>query len=245
MTDKSHTLIPKSQSWQMFNIISKRYDLLNRILSFGLDIHWRNKLARKLKSRSDMHVLDLATGTGDVLITFVKKHPGIHKAIGLDMAQKMLNIGKRKVKELGLTDKITFQHGDANHLPFEKNSFDNISMSFGIRNVDDPSLVLKEITRTLKPGGRGLILEFSLPENVIIRFGHIFYLRYCVPLIGYIFSGNYRAYKYLNQTIEDFPYGEDFCNLMRKAGLINVSRTSLLFGTATIYQGEKSNAKSV
>ena len=223
----------------MFNTISKRYDLLNRLLSFGLDIRWRNKLSDQLVVRENMKVLDLATGTGDVLITFEKRHSTLAQGIGLDMAQGMLDVGNEKLEKLGLNNTITLQHGDANSIPFDENTFDNISMSFGIRNVEDPVVVLKEMKRTLKSGGRGLVLEFSLPDNAIIRFFHIFYLRYCVPIIGWLFSGNYKAYKYLNQTIEDFPYGEDFCDLMKESGLINIKRTPLLFGTATIYQGEK------
>ncbi len=223
----------------MFNSISKRYDLLNRLLSFGLDIQWRNKLSDQLAKRDNMKVLDLATGTGDVLITFVKRHTSIVQAIGLDMAQGMLDVGNDKLARLGLSNTITLQHGDANHILFAENTFDNISMSFGIRNVEEPVQVLKEMNRTLKSGGHGLILEFSMPDNALIRFFHIFYLRYCVPVIGWVFSGNYKAYKYLNQTIEDFPYGDDFCTLMQTAGFTNIKRTPLLFGTATIYQGEK------
>ena len=232
--------VPKSKSWQMFNDISARYDLLNRLLSFGLDIHWRNSLSKKLRLKENMKVLDLATGTGDVIITFVKDHDNIVEGHGLDMAEKMLAIGRSKIKDLGLDKKITLHEGDANQIPFEEGMFANTSIAFGIRNVSDPSVVLKEMYRVLEKEGRTLILEFSMPKNILIRFFHIFYLRYCVPVIGFIFSGNYKAYKYLNQTIETFPYGKAFCDLMRSSGFTDVKQTSLLFGTATIYQGSKS-----
>ncbi|MFT5388190.1 MAG: demethylmenaquinone methyltransferase/2-methoxy-6-polyprenyl-1,4-benzoquinol methylase, partial [Candidatus Omnitrophota bacterium] len=233
MTTESELHIKKSDSWQMFNTISPKYDLLNRLLSFGLDIHWRNVLSSKLISRPDMKVLDLATGTGDVVITFTQDHKNIKEAHGVDMAEKMLEVGRLKINKLNLADKITLHHGDANKIPFDENTFDNASISFGIRNVEDPSVVLRDMKRVLNQGGRAFILEFSMPENPVIRFFHTMYLRHAVPLIGLIFSGHYKAYKYLNQTIETFPYGDAFVKLIEEAGFSNVRAIPLLFGTAT------------
>ncbi|MCA9406535.1 MAG: ubiquinone/menaquinone biosynthesis methyltransferase, partial [Candidatus Omnitrophica bacterium] len=181
---------------------------------------------------------DAATGTADVLLSLIKDDR-VAKGQGIDMAARMLDIGRAKIQKRGLSHKITLTHADANKIPFENNHFDVATISFGIRNMEDPTAVLQELCRTLKPEGRALILEFSMPKNPILRAGHLFYLRTIVPLIGYIFSGHYKAYKYLNQTIEDFPYGDDFCRLMTTAGFHNVKANPLLWGVATIYQGDK------
>lgn len=234
--------IKKSESWQMFNEISVKYDFLNHFLSFGLDILWRRKLRDLLPKRGDLELLDLATGTGDVLITLIQNNRNIHQGIGMDLADKMLEIGRQKVSQKKLAHQISFIHGDANQIPFQDRKFDAATMAFGIRNVEDPNIVLKEIHRTLKTNGRALILEFSLPANKFLKIFHLFYLRHIVPLIGALFAGNYHAYKYLNETIEKFPYGDDFCRMMTNAGFQNVYANQLLFGVASIYQGDKKAA---
>ena len=229
----------KSQSWQMFNTISSRYDFLNHFLSFGLDRSWRRKVAKSLTSQPHQRVLDLATGTADTLLAFFKYNPHVASAVGIDLADKMLDIGRGKVRQEKLEDKIILQHGDANQIPFENQSFDAASIVFGIRNVVDPIIVLKGMYRVLKVGGRALILEFSLPANCFVRAVHLFYLRTVVPFVGWLFSRNYHAYRYLNLTIEEFPYGEKFCQMMTEAGFKMVKANSLLWGVATIYQGDK------
>ena len=234
-----NTPIPKSDSWQMFDEISSNYDFLNHLLSFGLDIHWRTQLAKFASNREKQKVLDLATGTGDVLISLFKDNPNIHLGVGLDLADKMMEIGRQKIVKHELDWHITFQHGDAHKIPFESNFFDLTSIAFGIRNMEKPDQVLREMYRVLNLGGKSLILEFSLPQNAILRSFHLCYLRYVVPAIGGFFSGNTKAYRYLNQTIETFPYGEDFCGLMSKAGFNDVDAHPLLFGVATIYTGNK------
>ncbi len=236
--DKKLT-VPKGQSWQMFNTISARYDLLNRLLSLGLDVSWRKRLSQYVPERPGLRLLDLATGTADVLLTLIKERPNIESGLGLDMAEKMLDVGRVKIREQKLDDRLTLDVGDANAIPVEDSSYDCTTMSFGIRNVEDPRIVMREMHRVLKPGGRTLILEFSMPKNPVIRLGHIFYLRTVVPLIGWLVSGQYKAYKYLNQTIEEFPYGDAFCRWMTDAGFVNVKANPLLFGVATIYQGDR------
>ena len=232
-------IFPKTESWKIFNLISKRYDLLNRVLSFGLDIRWRNKLAQFVPDAPNVKLLDLATGTADVAITLVEKHSNIQSVIGLDMAAEMLKIGQAKIDQKGLSSKITLQEGDAQKLPFLDSSFDCITISFGIRNIPELRLIMMEMFRVLKPGGRTLILEFSLPANPVLRFGDLIYLRVFVPLLGFIFSGNYRAYKYLNQTIEQFPYGDRFCKILKQMGFTRIEAHPLLGGVATIYVAEK------
>jgi len=233
------TTITKSTSWQMFDDISPRYDFLNHLLSFGLDIHWRRQISRFLPNKTNQKVLDLATGTGDVLISLLNNNANVQSGIGLDLAGKMMHIGRHKIKQSKFETRITLKHGDAHHVPFDTNTFDVSTIAFGIRNMNDPGRVLREMHRVLNEGGKALILEFSLPANPLIRAGHIFYLRTIVPLIGALFSGHYRAYRYLNQTIESFPYGERFCQMMDNAGFKNVKAHSLLFGVATIYSGDK------
>ena len=231
--------ISKADSWQMFDDISPRYDFLNHLLSFGLDIRWRRQLAKYLPQQGEIKVLDLATGTADVLLSLVKNNSAVQSGCGLDLADKMMSIGRRKIAQRGLDSQITLQHGDAHQIPFDEETFDTTTIAFGIRNMDNPKQVLREMHRVLNINGRALILEFSLPQNPVIRGIHIFYLRFIVPLIGTIFSGHYSAYRYLNKTIETFPYGNDFCVLLKKAGFINVEARPLLFGIATIYLGDK------
>ncbi len=229
----------KAQSWKIFDAIYRRYDLLNTILSLGLDKMWRQKLLEFVPQRQNIQVLDLATGTADVIITLVANKANIKTALGIDLSKNMLRVGQKKVDAAKLSDRITLQTADAAKLPFLDNQFDMTTMAFGIRNVENPIIVLKEIYRVLNTDGRAVILEFSLPENFFIKCLYLVYLKFFVPLVGTLISGNFKAYFYLNHTIEKFPYGQVFIRMMRQCGFKRVSVTTLLFGVATIYVGEK------
>lgn len=230
---------PRDQVWEMFDRIAHRYDTLNRILSGGIDIHWRKKLIQCLPSRPQLTLLDLATGTADVLLTLCKSVPGIKHADGMDLSEKMLDIGRQKVQQAHLESTITLSTGDAGAIPAADNTYDAATISFGIRNVPSVSECLQEMHRVLKPGGRALILEFSTPTNPIFRKAYFTYLRHVLPRIGANLSGDSHAYRYLNQTIESFPSGQDFADLMITAGFSNVQYTPLTLGIASIYQGDK------
>ncbi len=223
----------------MFDRIAHRYDLLNRLLSMRQDVAWRKKLTRYLPDYQPLWLLDLATGTGDVAITLLRHSSRVNRALGIDMSEKMLEEGRAKLEKLQLTESIRLQTGDATALEMDDNTFDVTTIAFGIRNVMDPSVSLKEMIRVLKPGGRSLILEFSLPENALMRKLYLFYFRHVLPRIGALISGDSYAYNYLNQTVETFPYGRAFCRLMEEAGFRNVIAHPLTFGIATIYQGDK------
>ena len=159
----------------------------------------------------------LITGTADQVLLLCKEHPQqISEAIGMDLSEGMLEKGREKVDQQKLQDVIRLETGDAVNIPSENSRFDAITISFGIRNVPDVPASLREMHRVLRPEGKTLILEFSMPKNPIVRFGHLFYLRYVLPLVGGLISGDYEAYKYLNTSIEAFPYGESFCSLMKK-----------------------------
>lgn len=229
----------KAESWKIFDIIYRRYDLLNAILSFGLDKNWRNTLANFIPRSNDLKLLDLATGTADVAITLVKSCKNIKAVSGIDLSENMLIRGREKIAKLNLSDRIFLQKGDATQLAFLNNDFDVATMSFGIRNVENPIFVLKEIYRVLKADGRAIILEFSLPNNILLKGFYLIYLKCFVPLVGGMISGNFQAYFYLNRTIEKFPYGEVFARMMRQCGFKNVFVQPLLCGVATIYCGEK------
>jgi demethylmenaquinone methyltransferase/2-methoxy-6-polyprenyl-1,4-benzoquinol methylase len=232
-------IFPKTESWKIFNLISGRYDFLNRLLSLGMDLSWRRKMIDQIPQEKTIQMLDLATGTADVVISAVEVRPNIYSAIGLDMAEEMLKLGREKIAQKEFAKKIILQHGDAQELPFGDNTFDVLTISFGIRNIPDLRKVLMEMYRVTKPGGKTLILEFSIPDNVFMRIGYIIYLRIVVPLAGFLFSGNYRAYRYLNQTIEQFPYGDRFCKILKQMGFTQVKATTLFAGVATIYAAEK------
>ena len=232
-------ILPKSESWKMFDQISGRYDFLNRVLSLGQDLRWRKRLNEFLPAGKNLKMLDLATGTADVIISLMEDNPQITSGIGIDMAGEMLKIGQRKIEEKYLSSKITLQQADAQNLPFLNDTFDLLTIAFGIRNIPDLRLCLLEMFRVTKSGGCVLILEFSKPKNLFLRAGHFFYLRYVVPAIGFLLTGHYRAYKYLNQTIETFPYGDVFCKILKQFGFKSIQALPLMGGVATIYVGEK------
>jgi demethylmenaquinone methyltransferase / 2-methoxy-6-polyprenyl-1,4-benzoquinol methylase len=232
MTD---LLQKKHDSWKMFNRIANRYDLLNRLLSFRRDVVWRNLLTEQIPADKGMVVLDLATGTGDVLFNLLKKRSTIRCAVGIDPAQRMLTIGRQKMLKQAGTSAISFINGDAQQLCIKGKSVDAITMAFGIRNVPDVATVAREMRRVLTGNGRLLILEFSLPRNRVIRAVYLFYFRFLLPIIGVIISGDTAAYRYLNRSVENFPYGEKFSNILKNAGFEQVQAMPLTFGVATIY----------
>ncbi len=223
----------------MFDQIAKRYDLVNRLLSLGQDVAWRQEIRKNLPPKANFELLDIATGTGDVVLSLVKDNPDIRMAYGVDLSEGMLEIAKIKVKAEGLHSKIMIQKADAQALPFVEETFDAVTIAFGIRNIPDLRLALLEMYRVLKKDGRVLILEFSLPKNPLIRVGHWIYLNILVPFVGYIFSGHTSAYRYLAQTIETFPYGERFCKILRQMGFVNIQSKTFMGGTATLYWAKK------
>ncbi len=228
----------KADSWKMFDRIAPRYDLLNRLLSFGQDIYWRNKTAQFLPENDNIKVLDLATGTADLLLTLMKEKKVI-SGTGLDMAKEMLACGQVKINNSKIKKPMTLLRGDACNIPIASDSFEAVSIAFGIRNVPDVNRALREMHRILKPKGRALILEFSLPRSAVIKTVYLFYFRNILPLVGSLISGDSYAYKYLNKTVESFPYGKDFCELMERAGFKMVVEKKMTFGIATIYCGNK------
>jgi demethylmenaquinone methyltransferase/2-methoxy-6-polyprenyl-1,4-benzoquinol methylase len=224
---------------RMFDRIAHRYDLLNRMLSFGRDIAWRKRMARYLPPHKSLHVLDLATGTADVLLFLHRQEPRVAHGVGVDPSAGMLGFGQGKIRKAGLDTRFRLVRGDGQYLSFPSDTFDAVTIAFGIRNVADVSKGLREMHRVLRRGGRVLILEFSLPRNRLVRWGYLFYFRHVLPRVGGLISGDSYAYRYLNATVETFPYGEAFCQLMREAGFQDVQARPLTFGIASLYVGDK------
>ncbi|MBW2266570.1 MAG: bifunctional demethylmenaquinone methyltransferase/2-methoxy-6-polyprenyl-1,4-benzoquinol methylase UbiE [Deltaproteobacteria bacterium] len=236
----SHIQQPsRTEVWKMFNRVAPRYDLLNRILSLGIDRLWRRKMTSFLPPREKQHVLDLATGTADQLLSLFENRNEIKSATGMDLADRMLHIGRKKVERAGLSDVITLKIGSATDIAANDQEFDAVTISFGIRNVADTTQSLREIYRVLKPGGRLLVLEFSLPKSPLFCNIYLFYLRHILPKVGAFLSKDPYAYRYLNETIETFPCGEAFRRILKLAGFTAIAVHPLTFGIATIYQGDR------
>lgn len=227
-----------TESWKMFDRISATYDRINRILSLGMDQRWRREVAKWLPLKPHLQILDLATGTGDQLFSLFESDAPIALAKGIDLAGDMLKIAEKKAEAKPYSKRIEWCKGDAEKIPFPDASFDAVTFSFGIRNVGNPLRSLQEIYRVLKPQGRCLILEFSLP-NPPFRPIYLFYLRHLLPRIGKALSKHPAAYRYLNETIESFPSGIAFCKLLEQASFPNPIVKSMAFGAVTLYIGEK------
>ncbi len=234
---KNSELGKKEQVTQMFDAISGNYDGLNRVISFGIDIKWRRKVVELVKSKNPDTILDIATGTGDLAINLAETNAS--KIIGLDISSGMLEIGKDKIKKKHLDSKIEMVLGDSENMPFNDNTFDAITVAFGVRNFETLENGLKEIYRVLKPNGAFVILETSIPTKTPYKQGYVFYSKNILPLIGKLFSKDKSAYNYLSESASVFPYGEALNNILRKIGFINVEDFPQTFGVATIYKSSK------
>lgn len=229
---------PKEEVREMFNKISLTYDRVNRIVSLGQDLRWRRRLAQHLPLKPHLELLDLATGTGDQLLSLFQEGASIQRGVGVDIATEMLILARGKFEATPYAQKVEFLQADAEALPFKSERFDAATFSFGIRNVANPRQALGEMFRILKRDGRALILEFSLPPRWI-RPPFLFYLRYVLPHLGGFLSRKPEAYRYLNQTIEKFHTKESFLKLMEEVGFRKVEGRSMNFGSVTLYVGEK------
>lgn len=228
----------KNQVRDMFNNIAVRYDFLNRMLSLGIDKGWRKKAIKLINNKTPLHILDVATGTGDLAIEMVKTYPQA-QVKGLDLAVKMLNIGEEKAEKLSINEQIDFIEGDAENLPFEDNTFDAITVAFGVRNFEDPGKGLKEMNRVLKPGGQLIVLEFSKTRFPLFDTLFNFYFKYILPQIGRLISKDGKAYKYLYDSVQAFPSGQAFTDLLTQSGYQSNKHIPLTFGVCSIYYGEK------
>jgi demethylmenaquinone methyltransferase/2-methoxy-6-polyprenyl-1,4-benzoquinol methylase len=230
----------KSKVAEMFNSIASGYDFLNRTLSLGTDRIWRRKLRKMLDLADPALILDVATGTGDLAIECAKnKREKMRKITGIDISEKMLEKGREKIEKKHLGDCIDLRYGDSENLEFESNTFDAVVVGFGVRNFENLDKGLREMRRVTKPSGKVFILDFSMPRNSFIRMLYSFYFFRILPLIGKIVSGNNHAYRYLPESVSQFPQYEQMTDLMNKAGFVNTKYQPLTFGIAVIYSGVK------
>lgn len=227
----------KEQVATMFNNIAPKYDFLNQLLSLGIHKGWRKKAIQLLAPKKPKKILDIATGTGDFAIEAMKLQP--EKVVGIDISEGMLKLGVEKIHKLQLEKHIELKLGDSENLPFEDNSFDAITVGFGVRNFEHLEKGIAEIYRVLNQGGTLAVLEFSKPKNFPIKQVYNFYFRYITPTVGKIFSKDASAYTYLPESVKAFPDGEDFLNVLRKAGFKECKAMPLTFGIASIYIGNK------
>ena len=222
----------------MFNTIAARYDLLNHLLSGGIDIYWRRRAFRRVRQRQPARILDLATGTGDFALSSRRLNPG--RIVGIDVALNMLRLGVAKMDRAASSARPVLLGGDAEQLPFVDASYDMVTVAFGVRNFGSIADGLAEACRVLRPGGEIVVLEFSEPVLPGFRQLYRFYFNRVLPLIGGIISGNRRAYSYLPQSVGRFPQGEGFLDLLRGAGFSEVEGRRLTLGICSLYWGRKS-----
>jgi len=231
-------LTKKEQVAEMFDDIAFRYDFLNRFLSAGIDIRWRKTAIRELADIDPKIILDVATGTADVAImsTRVLKPA---KIVGIDISDGMLQLGRKKIEHLGLGNMIELLNGDSETIKFADNTFDAVTVAFGVRNFENLEKGLTEIRRVLKPGGRLVVLEFSKPKTSVVKQLYNVYMKVAAPAIGRLFSKNRNAYKYLDESIKKFPEGKNFTSILDNLGYQNTYRKTLSLGICSIYCGEK------
>jgi len=227
----------KEQVAEMFDNISHRYDFLNHFLSLGIDILWRKKAIRQLEKDQPKLILDIATGTGDFAIEALALNPD--KVIGVDISSGMLDYGKKKMMKKGLEDKIELQMGDSEKLLFQDNNFDAVIVSFGVRNFENLVKGLTDMHRVLKPGGKTVIVEFSRPTMFPMKQLYSFYFKYILPVIGKLISKDQDAYTYLPESVDAFPDGQKFLDILKQVGFKNTVCKPLTFGISSIYIGQK------
>jgi demethylmenaquinone methyltransferase/2-methoxy-6-polyprenyl-1,4-benzoquinol methylase len=220
----------------LFDGIAPVYDRVNTVVSVGTDRFWRARVRKALPPGDRLRVLDVATGTGEIAFALLQS-PRVAEVVGVDPAAQMLAVAERKAKTLPRGGDVRFQQMDALALAFDDASFDVVTVAFGVRNMTDPIRALHELRRVLRPGGRLLVLEFSLPTSPLVRGPFLAYFRHVLPRVGGWISGKEDAYRYLNQSVEAFPYGDAFAQLLSGVGLTDVRFSPLSLGIATLYEG--------
>ena len=234
---KNSQLGKKEQVTQMFDNISENYDGLNRVISLGIDVQWRKKVVEIVGKNNPKQILDIATGTGDLALMMASLNPD--RIVGLDISAGMLEVGKRKINKANLSEKIEMIVGDSEEMPFDDNTFDAITVSFGVRNFAHLDKGLTEIARVLKSSGVLVILETSNPTKFPFKQGYKFYTNYILPIIGKLFSKDKVAYSYLSESANSFPFGAAFNNILQKNGFTHTKNKPVTFGVATIYTASK------
>lgn len=235
--NKDSSTSKKDQVRDMFDNISSSYDKTNSFISVGLDKRWKKRLVKLVLDIKPHKVLDLATGTADLPIRMVQQ--GMSSVTGLDLSPKMLMEGQKRVDILGLSDKITLIEGESENLPFDDNSFDAVSVSYGLRNYEDLNQGLLETLRVLKSGGTFIILETSVPQHFPFKQGYTLFSKHIMPFIGQMFSGDKAAYEYLSESAENFPCGEELVAILSTVGFVDIIVKPQFFGAASIYVARK------
>jgi len=227
----------KEEVAEMFDRISGKYDFLNHFLSVGIDKGWRRKAIKMLEEVQPKRILDIASGTGDFAIAALKLGPV--EVVGMDISEGMLEVGRKKMTKLGVSNIVDMRLGDSEALPFEDNYFDGLTVGFGVRNYENLEKGLSEMLRVVRPGGKLIILEFSKPKKFPIKQYYAFHSKYIIPFFGKRISKEEKAYQYLPESVAAFPEGEDFTNILEKLGYNKVERRPVSGGIATIYSGIK------
>lgn len=239
--DKLSNQSKKQQVAQMFNNIAFKYDFLNRFLSAGIDIYWRKKAIAHIEHLQPKNVLDVATGTADVaLMTHKMLHP--KKIVGIDISEGMLDFGRKKIAQKGLTQQIQLFTGDSENIHFPNQSFDAVTVAFGVRNFQNLLLGLQEMHRVLQYGGKLVVLEFSKPSQPFSRWFYGIYMRFIAPGLVQLFKSDKKAYEYLNDSVNAFPEGSAFIAIMQQAGFTQVYQKKMTLGICSIYCGTKAAA---
>ncbi|HYV91074.1 MAG TPA: bifunctional demethylmenaquinone methyltransferase/2-methoxy-6-polyprenyl-1,4-benzoquinol methylase UbiE [Chitinophagales bacterium] len=231
------SLSKKKQVEQMFDRIAFRYDLMNHLLSFGIDVSWRKKIVKSLRLLQPKTILDVATGTADVALLLSNLQA--EKIIGIDISDEMLEIGRKKIAEKNLSNKITLQNADSENLPFEGNNFEAVTVAFGVRNFEHLEKGIQEIYRVLKPGGTFVVLEFSKPKHFPFKQLYQFYFTTVCPLLGKWITRDKQAYQYLYRSVQVFPEGQKFLNILERMGFEQLQCKSLSFGISSLYTARK------
>jgi len=227
----------EQQVEEMFDNISRRYDLLNGLLSLGVHRYWRNALVKSVQPVQGKNIIDVATGTADVALGLAKYHP--LKVTGTDISEEMMNVGRAKVSRKGLENIIGFMKASAEQLPFDDNKFDVATVAYGVRNFENTERGIREIFRVLKPGAQIAVLEFSRPKTFPIKQIFTFYFKRILPLVGRLIAKDTRAYTYLPESVQEFPEGEAFLRILQSQGFIKTRCKALTFGIASLYTAYK------
>lgn len=235
---KESELTKKQQVASMFDKIAFRYDFLNRFLSAGIDVSWRKKALKELKELKPQYMLDVATGTGDVAI-LANEILNPKKITGIDISTGMLELGRKKIEKLHLSHKIELLKGDSEKINFDDESFDAVTVAFGVRNYENLEQGLMEMLRVLKPGGKLVVLEFSKPKQNAFKGIYNLYMNVVAPGFGSMIAKNKDAYQYLNDSVKKFPEGKQFIDILNSAGFTNTYLKALTMGICTIYVGSK------